>query len=307
MAQGRYSEPFYWHRIVNVGWGGGGVVALEVEYLQGVSGFFLEVLLPESIFVLTSNLTSVAPADYKDNPDWFAARFFEQFVIEEHIVTEDDIDDIWIWDAFLINELGDDSGVAEANALYGSFKLHFAGMQVAYDTAHFGRPLLGDYVEYTHPNGHVVTYAHGATPLSEAYIQWQAPAESGGALYTGIAIRTSDANGVPPIVNLSGTESWYWYHLGSSAGSEVNRVRQAFLVYFANDRTLSAALHNFANVLAANTVKYTMRGYPAGTSFTISEGHITPTPTIAPTWEATETLPAEVEVTKVFNASGIVS
>lgn len=307
MAQGRYSEPFFWHRIVNVGWGGGGVVAIEVEYLQGVSGFFLEVLLPESIFVITSNLTSVAPADYKDNSDWFAARFFEQFVIEENVVTEDPIDDIWIWDRFLINPLGDESNLAASIALFGPFKLHYAGMQVAYDTTHFGRPLLGDYVTYTHPNGHTVTFARGATPLSQAFIQWQAPPESGGTLYNGIVIRQSDPHGVPPVVDLSNTESWYWYHTASSAEHTVNRVRQSFLVYFANDRTISAALHNFANVLAANTVKYTMRGYPAGTSFTISEGHITPTPMITPTWEATETLPAEVDATRVFNASGIVS
>jgi hypothetical protein len=309
LAQGqRPNEPFYWHRIVNVGWRVGGLVAIEVEFLQGVSGFFLQVTQPIDIIVLTSGLTSIVPADYRDDPQWYANRVSEPFVIEEHVVIEDPIDNIWVWDRFLINALGDDSNLAASISLFGPFDLHYEGMQVAYDTSHFGRPLLGDYVQYTHPNGHTVTFARGATPLSEAFIQWQAPPESGGSLYTGIVIRSSDPNGIPPIVDLSNTESWYWYHIASTEGDDVIRVRQAFLVYFADDRTQQVSLSNFANVLAANTVKYTMRGYPVGTSFTSSEGHIMPDPTtIVPTWEKTATIPAETDVTIVFNASGVVS
>ena len=296
----------YFQRIIEVGWPRGGLVVLEVEILQGVSGFFFEVLSPDDVFVGSRFLTTITPTDYRDDENWFAERVGEPFVIEEHIVTQDEINDIWIWDAFLINELGDDTGVEEGVRQFGQFDLHFEGMQVAHDTQHFGRPLLGDYVEYVHPNGHRVTYAHGATPLSQAYIQWQAPASSGGTLYTGVVIRPSDPNGVPPVQDLSNTESWYWYHLGSSPGAEVNRVRQSYLINFASERTISAAINNFANVLPDNTVKYTLRGYPDGTSFTVADGRITPDPPeTAATWEETGTVPSSFDgIIKRFGATG---
>lgn len=294
-------DPF--QRLVEVHWVTGGLVTLEVEVLR-VSGFFLQVLQPPDISILTSNLTSIAPADYRENPDWYVNKIGEQFVIEEHIVTEDQIENIWVWDAFLINALGDDTGVAAANTNYGTFKLHFEGMQVAYDTQHFGRPLLGDYITYTHPNGHQVTFARGATPLSSAYLQWQAPPDSGGALYSGVVIRTNDTHAIPPVVDLSETESWYWYHTRTQPGQETQRIRQAYLAYFKSDRTISVQLSNFGNVLVANTVKYTLRGYPDGTSFTVSEGHIAPNPPMDPRWERTATIPAASDVTLVFTASG---
>lgn len=37
MAQGNYNEPFFWHRIVNVGWGGGwGVLAIDMPENQNL-------------------------------------------------------------------------------------------------------------------------------------------------------------------------------------------------------------------------------------------------------------------------------
>lgn len=295
-------DPF--QRIIEVGWAGGGVVTVELE-ATFVTGFFMHVLQPEDIFIGTKNLTAIAPADYRDDPDWYVNKIGQPFIIEEHIVTEDELDDIWIWDAFLINALGDDTGVDAGNALYGTFDFHFTGQQIAYDTEHFGRPLLGDYVTHTHPNGHQVTYAKGATPLGTAFIMWQAPPSSGGTLYTGVVIRTSDPNGVPPVQDLSGTESWYWYHTRTQPGQETSRYRQAYLAYFKSDRTISVEYSNFGNVLQANTVKITLKGYPDGTSFTVHEGHITPDPPMDPTWQATETIQAATDVTRVFSASGV--
>lgn len=311
MAQGRYNEPFFWHRIVNVGWAGG-VVVVEAEYLLGVTFISVDVISPPDIVTSTdSGLTEILASDYQNDVAWYAKKVGQFETIQVGVVLEDDITDIWIWDAFLINGLGDDSGVAEGDALYGPFKLHYAGMQVAHDTAHFGRPLLGDYVEYTHPNGHVVTYANGATPLSEAYIQWQAPPESGGTLYTGVVIRTNDPNGIPPAQDLSGTESWYWYHLGSAAGSNTDKIRQSWLVYFKNDRALQAALFLAGAVpvtLPDGIVNYNIRGYPDGTEFDISAGHIVPKSlgTLAK-WEASGSVPLGETALITFGPSGLTS
>lgn len=298
-------DPFQVIREVH--WGGGGVVIVEAEFLQGVQFFAVNVLAPEDITVLSFGGNEVVATDYQNDTNWYANRIGDYFVINEHILWEDELTDIWIWDAFLINALGDDTGVDDAVRIYGDFDLHFEGMQVAYDTEHFGRPLLGDYITHTHPSGHKVTYANGATPLGLAYIQWQAPPESGGTLYSGIAIRPSDPRGVPPLQDLSGTESWYWYHLGHAPQAEVVKVRQSWLVYFKADRTGVAELFNGAITLP-ETCAYSIKGYPDGTGFDIHEAHATAKNGVLPTWQVSGTIPATFDgQVKKFTSAGVIS
>lgn len=308
MAQGsgNYNEPFFWHRIVGVGWASGGVVVLEVEYLQGVTFVSVNVNIPPDIFVGTnSSYTEILASDYHNDSDWYAQKVGAFEVIQEDVVLEDDINDIWIWDGFVINPVGDTTGVSGGITSFGPVDLHFVGMQVAYDTATFNRPLLGDYVTHTHPNGHQITYAHGATPIPEGYITWTQPGS--GTVYNGVVVRTSDPHG-SNLTDFADTESWYWYHLGSHAGSKTDKIRQAWLVVFANDRTIEAELNLAAPVpgtLPDGIVKYDIRGYPDGTEFDISEGHITPKPPgTTPKWQTSGSFPLGETGLIKFNASG---
>lgn len=330
MAQGYGSrdKPVsldHFQRIVEVGWAGGGMVVIEVEILQGVSGFAVNILAPSTgdEFIGTEpDHPIITPELYRreDNP-WYIQRVGQPEVIEENIITQDEINDIWIWDGWYVGTLPSSSGdpdrereaneaaVAQGNLLWGPFKLHFEGMQVAYDVLTFMRPMLGDFVEYTHPNGHKVTYAHGATPLGTGYVAWRRPAEIGGEEYFGIVVRPGTPGGFPePPQSFATTESWYWYHLGSSPGADVNRIRQSYLAFFRSDRTISAELRNFGNVLLDNTVKYTLKGYPDGTSFVTSQGRCEPEPAIPPLWETTGTVPSLFDGQIIrFGAKGVVS
>lgn len=308
MAVRRYNEPFFWHRIVNVGWASGGVVVLEVEFLQGVTAIAVNVLSPSDIFTSSNpGFTEILKSDYQNDENWYAKAVGDFETIQTGIILQDEITDIWVWDAFLINPLGDDTGVAEGNATFGPFDLHFAGMQVAHDTAVFNRPELGDWVEHTHPNGTSVIYRQGATPLAEAFISWQQPGT--GTIFNGVVIRPDDPNGVPPVEDLSGTESWYWYHTTTSEGSDTDKIRRSWLVYFATNRTIRAELRLAAAIpstLPDGIVNYNIRGYPDGTEFDIADGHITPKPPgVAASWETTGTFPVGAEGVVVFNASGI--
>lgn len=76
MAQGNYREPFFLHRIVNVGWGGGwGVLAIDIPQGQDISnphGFFPigpysagELITPSTLFIQEDGTLD------KDNWLWF--------------------------------------------------------------------------------------------------------------------------------------------------------------------------------------------------------------------------------------------
>lgn len=304
--------------IEEVHWVSGGIVVVELEFLQGISGLVVSVVNPENTFIPTdSRFTEIFPEDYRDDENWYAKKVGPVGLVQEGIITQDEINDIWIWDQYLIRGATDDPdstarALEDLNNRFGQFKLHYEGMQVAWDTEHFGRPLLGDYITYTHPNGHKVTYAHGATPLSIGYIAWRSPVGNGE--YNGVVIRPNDPNGFPePPQNFSNTNSWYWYHLGTAPAAKVDKVRQAYLIYFKSDRTITAEIFNaFVNTLP-EPQSYKLRGYPDGTAFDVSEGHINPKPgpddvVIPPLWEVSESTPGTIEGRlKLFNAQGIIN
>lgn len=315
-------DPF--QRIVEVGWAGGGLVTIEAEFLQGVSGFIINILNPEGNNVGTmQGLSTVTPADYRDEEmNWLINRVGEPHVIQADIVTQDEINDIWFWDGFYIGALPssisdpvlsqrqreiNEEAVEDGNRMFGPFKLHFEGMQVAYDVQTYKRPVLGDIVLYTHPNGHQVNYSHGATPLGIAYSAWKRPIDIGGEEFFGLVIRTSDPGGFPnPPADLSNTESWYWYQLRSSPGATVDKVRQSYLAYFKSGHLVSAEIRNEPQVMP-DTIKVTLKGYPDGTTFTISEGKINPDPTQAPKWQYSESFPSSMAMNKRFAAGGMIS
>lgn len=288
-------------RIVEVGWNVGGIVIVEVEYIIGLDRPKVNVLAPEEYDdhgINTSDLDTITPEDYED---WFVVHTVGSvsstegdFIVEPDIVWQDELNDIWIWDAFLINALGDDTGVEAGNISYGPFKLHYEGMQVRHDVKTFQRPVLGDYIEHTHPNGNKVVYAHGATPLSRAFSSWKSP--SGVDWPSGYVIDPSDPGGYPePPQDLSNTESWYWYHLGHAGGQTVNRVRSSWLVHFDAEHVESAELvqDGFQSV---RPVSYTLTGYPLGTTFEVKDSRVTAKPNpdgtpVMPTFQVSESVP----------------
>lgn len=290
----------HFKRIVEVGWSSGGLAVVEVEYIIGLDRPEVNVLSPEEYDdhgVNSSSLSVITPEDYED---WYVVRTagsdLEEtgghFTVEDNIIWEDELHDIWVWDAFLVNTIGDDTGVEEGNALHGPYKLHYEGMQVRHDVKTFGRPQLGDFVEHTHPSGHKVTYAHGATPLSRAFSSWLAP--WGTDWPGGYVIDPSEPGGYPsPPQDLSNSESWYWYHLRSAGGQTVTRVRTSWLVHFDSEHVKSAELAQ-DGFQALREVHFRVRGFPLGTSFTVSEARVTPIPPeLEPTYTIDETVPGD--------------
>lgn len=108
MAQGdRYNEPFFWHRVVNVGWGGGwGVLAIDIPEAQNLinaHGFFPigpfavgELIVPSTLFVTESGQLD------SDNWLWFVQIPPLPPVLEElyDVITEP-ARDRWIIEGYI--------------------------------------------------------------------------------------------------------------------------------------------------------------------------------------------------------------
>jgi hypothetical protein len=285
MAQAtRYNEPFYLHRIVNVGWGGSAVVLVEVTAAE-IKAFSVESTDPTGVFPDHFAGTTVTEDDYKGiyvlelgSPEPTGA-----------VVVEDEIDDIWIWDGRVTNPLGDDTGVAEGTALFGyPPNLHLVGQQVQL-TLFGGAYGLGNVKSHTFPNGSSISYRSGYTVLNH------------GPQY--------DAFGQPyGDFSYADTESWYWYRVTTRPEQTAAVLRHSYLVNIRKDFVARAELQDFGGALDY-PLTWSIAGYKAGTSFNVAAGHATPTgsPVPVPTFaDAGSVAGAHSGVIRQFGSHGFV-
>lgn len=294
MAQGNYNEPFFWHRIVNVGWASGGVVIVEVTALE-TKLYVVRVTSPEVEFLDFFGGTTISEEDYQES---YGMRLNSIFSTGEEVLAEDSVD-IWTWDGFFTGTAGDEpfnsSQVAAGTALFGyAPPLHLIGEQV--ERTHFNPPFghvaLGNVVTHTHPNGHQVTFRQGYTAITHGPT-W---------------VDDGNGNDIPVGDNdFSGTESWYWYRVNATDEVFNAMRRQSYLINFAKDFSRRAELRDFAAVLPAS-LSWNIRGYPSGTSFNTPENQlVTPIGDVQPTFSASGTV-AEThdDVIRAFNGAGFV-
>jgi hypothetical protein len=260
-----------WTRIIEVGWGGGGTVIVEVT-------------APETKFYdvsVTSPADEFFGFDFYSEPSITDEQYKEVFGYEigitgndGEVIVETEITDIWIWEGFYIGALGDDENNAEAvangTALFGyAPNIHLSGQQVKRNqlTPPYGSYLLGDVQEHIHPNGTSQKYYSGYTALSN------------GPQYDSFGQPFGD-------FDYSTSESWYWYHVGSRPPSYAAIIRKSYLINFRSGFSKVAELRDFASNLAHPT-QWSIKGYPGTTDFNIAEGRMTPIgDDIPPTFQA---------------------
>ena len=291
--------------VEEVHWLTGAVVIVEVTAVE-IKPYQVVVTNPVEWFDDNFGGTEIHEDDYKEG---FVFNLGIGFGIGVQVVVEDQLTDIWIWDGFFIGALGDEpfngNQVNSGTAGFGySPPIHLTGQQVAYDTSHFGRPFLGDYVTHTHPNGSSTVYANGYTALGSAYVAWHGDSED----FTGVVIRPSDPHGFPePPADLSGTEAWYWYRVVTRAEQRASVIRRSFLVNFRKDFSIEAELQDFAMALDYST-EWSIKGYSVGTAFTIADGRATPIGDVAPKFSSSGSVDGNHTGTiQRFTGSGFVT
>lgn len=290
MAQStRYHEPFFWHRIVNVGWATGGVVIVQVTAPE-TKFYQVQVLDPEDWFDDNFGGSTITVDDYK-----------EAFVLNlgtstgvGTVVVEDAISDIWVWEGRLIMSLTDDpedvaAAVALGTSMFGHApNIHLVGQQVQRNRQNpaFGPYLDFNVVSHIHPNGTTTTYRQGYTALDRGpqYIDDQPFGD----------------------FDYSSSDSYYWYHTTTRPQSTAAILRRSFLVNFRKDFATLAELQDFP-ILLESPLEWSIKGYPDRTEFTIADSIVTPIGGVAPKFSAAGSVAGSHSGTiRRFNASGFV-
>ena len=277
MAQGRYNEPFFWHRLVNVGWATDGVVIVQVTAPE-IKSYQVSVLDPEDWF---DDNFGGATITYEDYREAFVLNLGTSTGVGE-VVTETALD-IWHWDDWIgVDPIGTD--ISEDIALktaalgYGP-TLHFTGQGVKTNpqTLPPETSTLGDIKEHTHPNGSSVSYRNEYTLV------------------------TNDG-----AFNYSNMETWYWHRVTTLPAQTAAILRRSFLVNFAKDFTKLAELQDFTMALDS-PLQWSIKGYAARTEFTISDSIVTPIGAVPPKFsDAGSVAGSHSGTIKRFNSSGFV-
>lgn len=278
-------------RIVAVGWPAGAVVIVEVV-VNETKFYDVESINPPDVLADFFVGTEIHEDDYKEA---YILRMGFQGP-EGTVLVEDALDDIWIWDGLHTGAIGDEpansEAVADGTALFGyAPNLHLTGQQVEYNqnSPPSGPYGLGNIVEHTHPNGSIVRYRSGYTAISHG--------------------PQFDAFGQPfGDFDFSGTESWYWYRVTSQPESTAAILRNSYLVNIRKNFVRSAQLIDFGIALDS-PLDWSIKGYPAGTGFTIAESAImTPIGPVVPTFSASGSVGGGHEgIIRKFNGSGFIA
>lgn len=283
MAQStRYHEPFFWHRIVNVGWSTGAVVIVQVTAPETKFYDVFSVDPPEGFTDIFGGLT-VTEEDYEDH---FILRMGDVGSAGE-VVTETALDDIFIWDDWIGvvpigTDISEQIALKNAGTGYGP-NLHFIGQGVKTNPTvdpTIGAPetaALGDIKEHTHPNGSTVSYRSGYTLVTN----------DNGFIY-------------------SNMETWYWHRITTRPAQTAAILRRSFLVNHRKDFVRVGELFDFVNALDS-PLEWSIRGFPQGTSFTVSGGVMTPVGGVAPIFSGAGSVAGgHAGVIRQFNATGFV-
>lgn len=289
MAVRRYNEPFFWHRIVNVGWATGAAVIVQVTAPE-IKFYQVVVLDPAEWFDDIFGGAVITENDYREG---FVFQLGAPVGTGETVVVEDELTDVWIWDGFLHGTIGDDLSdeIAAGTAAFGyAPNLHLTGQQVKRNRQNpaFGPYLIGEVVTHTHPSGTQTIYRSGYIALNE------------GPQY--------DSENQPfGHVSYASTDAYYWYRVTTRPGSTAAILRKSFLVNFRKDFARLAELQDFAMTLD-QPLNWSIRGYPAGTSFNIASAIATPVGAVAARYSASGSVAgAHSGSIRKFNANGFVS
>lgn len=281
-----HETPF--DRIVSVGWPAGAVVIVEVV-VNETKFYEVQSINPPDVLPDFFIGTEIHEADYQEA---YILRMAFQGP-EGDVVVQDELTDVWIWDGFFTGATGDEpfnsTQVAAGTAAFGyTPPLHLVGQQVQRNQLNppFGTHDLGDVVEHVHPNGTSVRYRSGYTPITHGPI------------------------GEPPAgdEDFSGTESWYWYRVTSVPESRAAILRNSYLVNIRNNFVRSAQLVDFISQLDS-PLSWSIKGYPAGTAFTIAESAImTPIGPVVPKFTASGSVAGSHDgIIRKFNGSGFIA
>lgn len=285
MAQGnRYNEPFFWHRIVNVGWAGA-VTIVQVTAVE-IKSYDVFVSQPDDSTVDSFGGATITQDDYKDK---FMVTM-ESVGNLGSVVVEDEIHP-WVWDGFFTGAIGDEpfnsSQVAAGTAMFGyAPPVHLTGSQVKRNQLNppFGTHDLGDVVNHTHPNGSGVQFRQGYTPITHGPV------------------------GEPPVgdVDFSGTESWYWYRVTTDPESTAAVRRKSYLFNFRTNFAIRGVLQDYPMSLD-HAMEWSIRGFSQGASFTIADGVMTPVGGLLPKYSASGASPgSHGGIIRQFGSSGFV-
>lgn len=246
MAQSAgYHEPFFWHRVVNVGWGG----RVATVTITAVASYDVEALVPvEPTENFSGGAGSVLErADYSDKGVLRLPVSGETGTL----LLEDELTGV-----IIVDRSNTTSGfVTQPNSEGETPGLDLFNEQVALGSGIEGRPpdllIIGaiyieDFTEHTHPNGHVVTYVSGFTPITFS----------------------------PPDFDWTDSAQALWFHTTTIPEQVVSIIRRSWLVNFGN-RGVSGPTIELAGLFAASTggsveSTYAIRLYSVGTQFTLA-------------------------------------
>jgi hypothetical protein len=275
-----------WQTIIEVGWGSAAAVIVEVTAVE-IKFYDVLVLDPEEWFDNFFSGSTIVEDDYKEE---FVLQM-GTYGFEGTVVVEDEIHP-WAWDGFFTGTIGDDafnaSQVAAGTTMFGySPPIHLVGQQVERTQLFppFGAYQLGDSVSHTHPNGSSVRYRSGYTPITHGPV------------------------GDPPLgdEDFSHTESWYWYRETTRPERTAAILRKSFLVNMRSGFARLAALQDYATMLE-HSLDWSIRGFPANTSFNIADGRMTPIDGVIPKFEASGSVPGpHAGEIRRFSANGFVT
>lgn len=285
MAAGIYHEsPF--ERIVEVGWGGG-VAIVEIHRLEtkGVDVFPSN---PSGEFFSEFSGALITPDDYRQEFGLYTESFNETIGIIGTVVSRDEITDQWIWDGYYIGALGDDAinlpFVALGDAEFGyAANIHLTGQQAQLNPpigGGSGPYTLGETVTHLHPDGFLQEYKNGYVALTH------------GPVYDGLGHPSGD-------VSYAGTESWYWYRIGTIAEQTKNILRSSFLANMRSGFTIEGEIFDNPDQYGlVHDLEWSIKLYRGRPSFSFADGVLTPT--------AGQTPFATAEGTVAFDHTGTI-
>lgn len=255
MAQGDYREPFFLHRIRNVGWGGGvGIISFRLVEL---SDPIVVITSPSDATLGAISGSPIVPADYRDA--FF--MYLNDGGTDGSVVAQDAIDDLWVIDAFV------DGPLPDVGNLFADAVAEVTAIQGRPPEIHIENAII-DFTEqsHTHPDGTTVMYTQGYTEISRPGRQ-----ESG------------------------------WYHTFDLPEVRAQIQLQNWLVNFAK---VDAGLIQQEPIDLEFTTTYSFKIYPAGTSFSLSDGVVSPLGGVAATKTFSGSISSTEELLRPFDKSG---
>jgi hypothetical protein len=163
------------------------------------------------------------------------------------IISENQIDNVWLVDGFVIGAFGDDFSayVADGTAAFGyPPNIHVTHAQIQFTNS-----------TVLQPDGHSVSYISGYEEITSA----------------------------PPDFDFTGSEEYAWYRITTIPAMTAHLFRRSWLVNFKFGKTKRAEIFCGVVGFADVATQYTLKIYKSGTAFIVgSDGTLLPDPATEP-------------------------